>query len=275
MALWVYLSDAITPKREGKQVVANRNGYQHLWDFELHGDGDVTYTQTDSIFEKLNSRLSQKRLNLADHCIRTWLYVHNVDVNYMDVVNSRKEVFTQEGLTDQTHYIASTGIEGRNNNPQASVIADAYSVGGIQSSQVQFLQARNHMNPTIEYGVTFERATAVNYGDRQHIFISGTASIDHKGEIVHDGDVFKQAERAMENIDALLDEADVEENDLAQIIIYLRDVADYAIIENFYNDRYPQLPRVIVLAPVCRPGWLIEIEGIAIAKKSHSEFSNY
>ena len=34
------------------------------------------------------------------------------------------------------------------------------------------------VNRTYEYGVTFERGTAVTYGDRRHVFIAGTASID-------------------------------------------------------------------------------------------------
>ena len=60
---------------------------------------------------------------------------------------------------------------------------DTYAVKGLQPGQIQFLYAPTHLNPTYEYGVTFERGTAVTYGDRKQIFISGTASIDNKGEI--------------------------------------------------------------------------------------------
>lgn len=68
------------------------------------------------------------------------------------------------------------------------------------------LYARDYLNPTYEYGVTFERGVRVDYGDRSHIFISGTASIDNRGRVVHAGDVRRQTERMWENVEALLRE---------------------------------------------------------------------
>ena len=53
----------------------------------------------------------------------------------------------------------------------------------------------------------FERGTSVEYGDRRHLFISGTASIDHRGEVVHVGDVREQTRRMWENVEKLLEEA--------------------------------------------------------------------
>ena len=73
-----------------------------------------------------------------------------------------------------------------------------------------------------------EAHSAVTYGDRRHVFISGTASIDRYGEIVHAGDVIKQTSRMIENIEALLKEADATLNDIMQAVIYIRDTADYA-----------------------------------------------
>ena len=66
---------------------------------------------------------------------------------------------------------------------------DSYAVDGLEPGQIQFLYAPTHLNPTYEYGVTFERGTAVTYGDRKQVFISGTASIDNRGEIVYPGDI--------------------------------------------------------------------------------------
>ena len=132
------------------------------------------------------------------------IFVQNVDVNYPGVVKARKEVFATQNLTEETHFIASTGIEGRYFDPMVFVTMDTYAVSGIRPEQIRYLYAPEHLNRTYEYGVTFERGTAVTYGDRRHIFISGTASIDRYGEIVHAGDVMKQASRMIENIEALL-----------------------------------------------------------------------
>jgi len=94
-----------------------------------------------------------------------WLFVKDVDVNYQGVVVARKALFEGLGLTPGTHYISSTGIEGRHSDPGVNVLMDAYSVGGISPEQIRFLTAPEMLNPTHEYGVTFERGTAVDYGD--------------------------------------------------------------------------------------------------------------
>ena len=65
----------------------------------------------------------------------------------------------------------------------------------------------------------------------------------------------------MENISALLEEAGASIGDIMQAIVYLRDPADYENVQKYISTHYPHL---IVLAPVCRPGWLIETECVAI-----------
>jgi enamine deaminase RidA (YjgF/YER057c/UK114 family) len=137
------------------------------------------------------------------------------------------------------------------------------------------LKAPTHLNPTHEYGVAFERGTVVHYGDRDHIFISGTASIDNLGQIVNTGDIAGQTERAFENVGALLTEAGAAISDLSHLIVYVRDLADSPLIEQYIEHHYPFIPRVIVQAPVCRPGWLIEIEGIAIKATNNPKYNNY
>ena len=38
--------------------------------------------------------------------------IENIDGNYKGVVEARREFFAEHGLTPDTHFIASTGIEG-------------------------------------------------------------------------------------------------------------------------------------------------------------------
>mgnify|MGYP006052733029 FL=1 len=107
---------------------------------------------------------------------------------------------------------------------------DAYAVKDISPEQITYLKGSTHLNPTHEYGVTFERGTAVDYEDRRHIFISGTASIDNKGEILHPGDVCRQTGRMWENVEVLLAEAGAGFDGVAQMIVYLRDIAEYQAV---------------------------------------------
>ena len=257
-ALWVYFAEV-----EGEKGIYTHNGYTHLWNAALHHRNGSTGDQTQELFDKYDSLLAARNGTLENDCVRTWLFVQNVDVNYAGVVKARKEVFVTQGLTEKTHYIASTGIGGRHADPAVFVQMDTYAVQGLHAEQIRFLSAPTHLNPTYEYGVTFERGTCVTYGDRRHVFISGTASIDNKGEILYPGDVCRQAERMMENIEALLDEAGATTADVMQAIVYLRDPADYTVVSRYLESRYPALPCLVVHAPVCRPGWLIETECIA------------
>lgn len=274
LAWLYYVETGAVQTDESGTIVLKRPHYEHLYNTQLQQPLLDEYAETTYIFEKYIDLLRSRSCTLKGNCIRTWIYVQGVDVHYAEMVKSRMNYFIQEGLTNETHYIASTGIEGKYINPKSLVLMDAYAVKGVQQEQIKYLYAPTHLNPTYEYGVTFERGTAVDYGDRRHIFISGTASIDNKGEIVHPFDIEKQIERTVENITVLLTEADAEMSDIAQMIVYLRDTADYETVVVYLQRHYSDIPKVVVWAPVCRPGWLVEIECIAI-KEVDTRFEKF
>ena len=265
VAVWIYLQTKVQTQMLHNGLFEVKHGpYRHLWGGSSFNRAANSEYQTRLLLNDYVMQLIEQGCKLAANCIRTWFFVQNVDVNYAGVVKARNEVFVTQNLTEKTHYISSTGIEGRHADPDVLVQMDAYTVNGLQPEQIQFLYAPTHLNPTYEYGVTFERGTAVSYGDRKHIFLSGTASIDNKGEIVYPGDILKQTGRMMENISALLEEAGASIGDIMQAIVYLRDPADYENVQKYISTHYPELPHLIVLAPVCRPGWLIETECVAV-----------
>jgi enamine deaminase RidA (YjgF/YER057c/UK114 family) len=204
--------------------------------------------------------LEKHGLNLKDNCHRTWIYSRDVDKDYPQIVKARNNVFETENLTCNTHYIASTGIGGKGLHPSATVNIDFYSVAGIDSQQIRYLQALDYLNPTHEYGVAFERGTSISYADKKHLFVSGTASIDKHGDCIFRNDVLKQAERLFLNIEKLLEDGDATLSDIAHMIVYLRNSSDYNCIKNYLDNCFPNTPNVVVLARVCRPEWLIEVE---------------
>lgn len=224
------------------------------------------YEQTKEAFSNHIKLLSDNNLSFNDNCVRTWLYSRDVDKDYAEIVKARNNVFRDQGLTIDTHFIASTGIEGKGLYPSSSVNIDFYSIKGISGEQVRYLHASDYLNNTYEYGVAFERGTCITYSDKKHIFISGTASIDKTGECLYRNDVLKQAERLFLNIKMLLKEVGADLSDIAQMIVYLRNIADYKIIRNYLERNYTNVPKVVVLARVCRPEWLIEVECIASKK---------
>lgn len=276
VSVWMYWvkSSRVSTVKPGT-VCMERPSFRHLYTTQMHSRQKNEVVETYFIFDNYTEMLTARHCTLKDNCIRTWIYVQGVDIHYEKMVTARKTYFDREDLTDRTHYIASTGIEGKYKYPDSIILMDAYSIEGIKKEQITYLQGLSHLNPTIEYGVTFERATAVDYADRRHIYVSGTASIDNKGQIVHPLCIEKQIERTFENIHVLLAEAQAAMTDIAQMIVYLRDTADYQLVNEYISIHYPQTPKVIVWAPVCRPGWLIEIECIAIKAIKNNRFEPF
>ena len=269
VALWAYhILDpprALTETQDQTSLSLERGRLTHRWTSGLSNPLPAgSRAQAQSIMERYVSTLAQNEMTLLDHVIRTWFFVKDVDNNYQGLVEARNEIFEQEGLTQDTHYIASTGIEGGNAHPKALVTLDAYAIHGIASEQIEFLSALDYLSPTQLYGVAFERATSVAYRDRKQVYISGTASIDWQGHIVHEGDVSQQLERTLANIAALLRQAEATLQDMAVFIVYVRDAIDQEPMRRAMAERFPRSPTIVVTAPVCRPGWLIEIEGIAM-----------
>ena len=271
IALWVYMLRGVKAQAvPGTQLFeATHNGYRHLWAGAYCSKEEDSEAQTTIIFNTYILELAAQNCTLSENCVRTWFYVSDIDNRYAGMVRARNAVFETQGLTEQTHYIASTGIGGIGADPKSFVHMDAYAVSGLQPGQIQHLYAADHLNRTSEYGVRFERGTVVHYGDRDQIFISGTASINEKGQIIHTGDIRRQTERTLENIGALLAEAGATFDDVEQMIVYLRDHADYAVVSRLIAERFPDKPVIIVNAPVCRPGWLIEVECMA-ARPAHN-----
>jgi enamine deaminase RidA (YjgF/YER057c/UK114 family) len=276
VALWAYLLTDIGAGSFNEELYRVQHGaYTHLWGGTSVSHAPSSEEQTSLLLKHYVMQLLSNGGHLADDCIRTWFFVQNVDVNYAGVVKARNEEFFTQNLTSKTHFISSTGINGRNADPSVLVQLDTYAVLGLKPEQIKFLYAPTHLNPTYEYGVSFERGTRVDYGDRRQVFISGTASIDNKGNILHVGDIRRQTERMWENVDALLSEAECGFEDVGQMIVYLRDVADYAVVNEMFEKRFPGIPRVIVHAPVCRPGWLIEMECMATKEVKNEEYPCY
>ncbi len=272
VAMWAHhiqTAEPLQKKRQANTLAVERGAVTHLWTTGLiapppQAEPPDAATQTIASFETYVDQLKNYDATLRDEVVRTWVFVQDIDANYEGMVTARRELFARHGLTNGSHFFVSTGIAARHADPRCLILLDAYAVTGIDPSRIRFLTAPDHLGPTSAYGVTFERGVRLDYGDRAHVLLSGTASIDPVGKIVHPGDVLRQTERTCENIAALLADAKATTNDIAQMIVYIRNAADYQLVQNYLDKHLPKVPRIVVHAPVCRPGWLVEIECWAI-----------
>ncbi|MDO8951214.1 MAG: hypothetical protein Q7U86_01250 [Draconibacterium sp.] len=116
----------------------------------------------------------------------------------------------------------------------------------------------------------FERARFLELFGKKVIFISGTASI--RGEhTVGDGDPAIQTEVTIDNIKQLYSDkvlSKISNGDLVakygHARIYVKDRKDFAAIKKTFRLHFGNLPVVYIVADICRPDLLVEIEGKVI-----------
>lgn len=245
--------------------------YTIAYDRHLHGSKGNSYAQTLSEFTGLSHRISP-----ASHqhtLLRTWIYCRDIDNNYDGMVEARKQIFRSWGLGERDHTFASTGIEARMDDPHRLISLHTLSMMGIVPEQLEYMTAPGAMSPATDYGVTFERGTRLIFGDRSHYYISGTASIDCDGAIVAPTDIVGQTRRTLHNITTLLENHQASLCDLKMLTVYLRDPANEPMVRGLIRETLClDIPILITQGAVCRPGWLIEIEGIAVNDKGHPAY---
>ena len=79
----------------------------------------------------------------------------------------------------------------------------------------------------------------------------------------------------LENIQVLLNEGGASLRDLVHGIIYLRREEDYPLVRQVIERVLPDLPKVYLLAPVCRPGWLVEMECMAAIPNKNEKWGEF
>ncbi len=221
--------------------------------------------QTLGLLRRMQRHLGKQQFQFKKDAMRLWYYVPDIDRNYEAMVQSRKKLYGQWGLNKKTGYKASTGIEANNPYMPNSLSMDClcYTLPG--KNQVSRLRALGNMNEAIDYGVTFDRGTKIEWKDRTHYYISGTASIDSLGKVVYPKDVVRQTARSLKNIKTLLKPHGVGLKEVAYFIVYLRNKKDYGKVLAALNKVVSKnTPMLLVEAKVCRKNWLVEIEAIAI-----------
>lgn len=213
------------------------------------------------LFGDLAARVTAAGGKLGNNVLRTWIYCRDVDNNYAGVVRGRNRRFDEHGMTER--YLASTGIGGGAADPHQLVAMDALVCDGEAPEQVP-LRALENLSPTALYGVRFERGMRVGFKSCDWLIVSGTASIDKHGNVLHVGDIGSQSRRVLDNISELLAEGGGAIADVRAATVYLRDPADLAAVKAEFDAAFPGIPLVYLRAPVCRPKWLVECECIAV-----------
>jgi enamine deaminase RidA (YjgF/YER057c/UK114 family) len=147
----------------------------------------------------------------------------------------------------------------------------------ITNAPVEKRAITNHnvLNEAYAYGSAFSRGMRIDLNGLVILLISGTASIDDEGNTVHVGDFRAQTRRTFNNITGLLAAEGATWKDIVRTTCYLRDIErDYHAFNEertaFYREQgLDPLPASTgIQAILCRPDLLIEIEAIAMFRRT-------
>lgn len=88
IAMWTYLQTGMSVQTYDSGLLeASHNGYRHLWGGGAFNKAANSEYQTRLLLNDYVMQLMGQRCTLASHCVRTWFFVQNVDVNKVAVAH--------------------------------------------------------------------------------------------------------------------------------------------------------------------------------------------
>ncbi len=196
---------------------------------------------------------------------RTWFYLRDILDWYGPFNAVRNAAFERMGVMGAGKIPASTGIEGRNARGGWSTL-DLLAFAPREGHRLEIKRLHNsRQNEATEYGSAFARATELVLGDARYVFVSGTASIDDRGESVHAGDFETQTLYTLDAVQALLRGTGGSLGDVRQATAFLKNPCDARAFERIVERAgLASLPLVSTVADVCRDELLFEIDATAV-----------
>jgi enamine deaminase RidA (YjgF/YER057c/UK114 family) len=257
-----------------------------------HQSGGSILQQSVNAFEQVQAILKEEKMEWSD-IIRQWNYIEQITANE-----------TNEGLESQHYQIfndvrtkyynqskfehgfpAATGIGTDfggicidliaakfNDNSQVIGLKNPAQVDAYAYSR-QVLAENNLMSDFCRTTPKFERAKVVVTPRAQWIFVSGTAAITGETSKFN-STVEYQTELTIDNILKLVSSENlrnhgvekVQEVKVDYLRAYVKFPGDISQVMNICKKHFPEIPIACVVADVCRPELLVEIEGMAVIR---------
>ncbi|RMF21956.1 MAG: hypothetical protein D6760_08430, partial [Deltaproteobacteria bacterium] len=185
----------------------------------------------------------------------------DIDRDYDEFNRARRAFFRDTGIEVKP---ASTGVGGA---PVGAAHDFSMALCAVRSDPAPAVGVMSTptLNEAWAYGSDFSRGLRVTDANQTTLYVSGTASINERGETVHVGDPRRQAERMLENIETLLAGQGAGFSDLVSVVTYVKNPADAGVVETVFAERaFEGFPNALVEAPLCRPELLCEAEAVAV-----------
>jgi len=266
-------------------TVIEYQGYKTVHGAGLMGKvGDSITEASERAFELALAILKQEGLSI-NNIIRQWNYIENIAIvedvenapqNYQDFNDVRARYY---GMADfDRGYPAATGIGQDTGGVIIGFIAvsdsDIISIRPIanpgQVDAHRYSELVLEGNSDDKCTPKFERAKLVTIGQRNYIYVSGTASILGE-ETVHVGDVKKQTLTTIENIKRLFSrenqdklglDFNVDSIQFSHLRVYVKHRKDMQVVKKVCESELNCKSSLFLESDVCREDLLVEIEGV-------------
>jgi Putative translation initiation inhibitor, yjgF family len=242
------------------------------------------YQQSQESFKTLKAILDIEDMKFSD-IIRQWNYIENITGNtdgsqHYQMFNDVRSLFYDQG-NFINGYPAATGI----GSAAGGLIIDFIALKPLEDCKICSIKspvqkdAHQYSKEVLAFGrkddkikettPKFERAKAM-LTSKLKIYISGTAAIIGQASQASDN-AFLQTKLTIENIFSL-----VERNNISDICtisshpkpscfrVYIKNKKDSDSVKECFESLMPDAKAVYVIADVCRPELLVEIEGVCI-----------
>jgi enamine deaminase RidA (YjgF/YER057c/UK114 family) len=232
-------------------------------------DDSETNTATDQarrMFETSSAVLGARGYSFGQ-VARTWIYLSHLLDWYGDFNRVRTAHYMKVGLTtaEDAVFPASTGIQARHDREECLMDLLAVHAGAVSDLRVRPVLESERQGRPFAYGSAFARAMVIERGKKKTIHVSGTASIDAAGLSKHPGDAAAQFCETLLGVAAVLEREGGSLADIAQGTLFVKTPAIAAVCREVSRRlRLPELPLLEIVADVCRPELLVEIEAVAL-----------
>ena len=225
-----------------------------------NGEASGFRAQCDCMFRMVRNTLATQGASFAN-VLRTWIHLADIGADYAELNSSRNTFFAEEKID---RLPASTAVGALTQPATARCSLDVYALLNPEIAEIEVMAAPT-LNEASEYGSAFSRGMKMTLSESTYLFVAATPGVNEKGETVREDDARAQMERMLLNIEELLRAQGASWSDLTQAVTYLRSPEDLELFEELCTQRgIEDVPHSIVCADFCRPGFVSEMEVVAV-----------
>lgn len=218
--------------------------------------------QARRMFERAAALLAENGLTFND-VARTWIYLARL-LHWYGELNRVRTVFYAAHRAPGP-YPASTGIQGRTADEECVMDVLAATSDEGSGFSVTPLLSTSRQGPAFAYGSSFSRGISLALDGWRTVFVSGTASIGPDGKSRYIDEPDAQIVETLMNVAAVLEPLGGGLGHICSSTLFCKSPEFLPAYQQACRLLgVPDFPIIAVVADVCRPDLLVEMEAVAL-----------